>query len=109
VHHHRPRANNGKGYLGRPWTDGGLAVFLDTKMGPVIHAAGWSGTIGKSTFAEFRSMGVNGNLLNTSTRAARSLQLTDAQALTYFLATWLSGPDNWNPASPVPKPASLAL
>jgi pectinesterase len=101
-----PSAN--LGYLGRPWTAGGLAVYDSCKIGPVISSAGWSGSLAGSFFAEYHSMDLSGNLLNVSSRATGSFQLSAAQALDYSLTNWLSGPDNWSPAT-VPEPSSLAL
>ncbi|MGN6367078.1 MAG: pectinesterase family protein [Phycisphaerae bacterium] len=103
-----PTGSTGIGYLGRPWTAGGLSVFLNTKIGPVINSAGWSGNLAGSTFAEFNSMDLAGAPLDVSHRAAGSLQLTSAQLPTYSLTNWLSGPDHWTPAS-VPEPSTLAL
>ncbi|MGC4074382.1 MAG: pectinesterase family protein [Nibricoccus sp.] len=104
-------ATNNVGYLGRQWNPGGLCVFLNTKIGPVIRAEGWSGSTAQNTFAEYRSTDLSGALLNVSGRAAGSIQLTDAQIEPYSQNNWLSGPDAWAPysaAATVPSaPASL--
>lgn len=94
-------------YLGRPWTDGGVVVYDDCKIGPVIDPAGWTGS-SREFFAEHHSMDLNGNLLDVSHREAGSHQLTDAQALDYSRNNWLSGPDHWDPTA-VPEPASAGL
>ncbi len=91
-------------YLGRPWNAGGLSVFLNTKIGPVIRAEGWSGNTSTTYFAEYRSTDLDGNLLNVTGRAAGSIQLTEAQIAPYSQTAWLSGPDNWIPASGATAP-----
>jgi len=106
----------GIGYLGRPWTAGGLAVYDSCWIGPVINKAGWTGNLDGSYFAEHHSMDLNGNLLNVSNRIAGSYQLTDTQALAYSKSNWISGPDNWTPVdntepdttAPTPNPMTWA-
>lgn len=100
-------AGSNLAYLGRPWTDGGLAVYLNCKISPVIYPVGWQGS-SRAYFGEYHSMDLNGVLLDVSRREAGSHQLTDAQVLNYSLSNWLAGPDNWNPAALVPEPG-LAL
>jgi pectinesterase len=90
-----PTANTG--YLGRPWNAGGLSVFLNCKIGPVIKAVGWFGSAGQATFAEYRSTDLNGTLLSVASRVSWSVQLTSAQTTAYAQNTWLVGPDNWVP------------
>lgn len=99
--------------LGRPWNAGGLAVYNDCNIGPVIAPAGWTdvhndGASGQEFFAEHDSRDLNGAPLDVSQRVSWSHQLTDAQAQAYSEGSWLSGPDGWTPSS-VPEPASLAL
>jgi len=96
-------------YLGRPWHEGGLAVYNDSYLGPNILAAGWtSGAAGQQTFAEHDDMNLDGSLANVSSRVSYSSQLTDAQVAAYSYANWMNGADGWDPASEVPEPASLA-
>ncbi len=107
----------GIGYLGRPWTAGGLAVYDSCWIGPVINKAGWTGNLDGSYFAEHHSMDLNGNLLNVSNRIAGSYQLTDTQALAYSKSNWISGPDNWTPVdntepdttAPTPNPMTWSV
>lgn len=59
-------------------------AYVDCEMGPHISAAGWTITGGGSTsqlrFWEYKSTDPNGNLLDTSGRAAGSHQMTDQEA-----------------------------
>lgn len=93
-----PGVANGSVYLGRPWQAYSRSVFIDSQMSSVINAAGWATWSGTnhltSFFAEYHSRDLNGNLINTSTRASWSRQLTAAEAEQFSKATWLSG---WNP------------
>lgn len=59
-------------------------AYIDCEMGSHISAAGWTITGGGSTselrFWEYKSKTPQGGLVNTSSRAAGSRQLSDAQA-----------------------------
>jgi pectinesterase len=94
--------------LGRPWqNDAGSTtanrannkvVWISTVMGPnIINPVGWSawdsGTnTSVITYAEHKSRDVNGALVNVSQRVPWSIQLTDADTVTYnrtaMFGTW---------------------
>ncbi len=114
-------------YLGRPWqwnTPGTQSkrVFINTKMGPHIIAAGWdpwnsSNTDPESTayFAEYHSMDLDGTPLDVSGRVPWSHQLSDAEAAEYTVANVLGGDDGWDPGADlatlpsIPEPGSATL
>jgi pectinesterase len=107
-------ATNNSSVLGRPWNGGGLAVYENVKIGPVITAGGWGGNASTADYyAEYKSLDLAGNPLNVSSRVSWSHQLSDAQAATYTLTNWLAGPDNWDApaaaAAAVPEPASVGI
>ncbi|MDZ4658814.1 MAG: pectinesterase family protein [Bythopirellula sp.] len=104
-------AANGSVYLGRPWQAYSRAIFIDTKMGPLINSAGWSQWSGNNNhltayFAEYNSMDLAGNPLNVSGRVAWSQQLTSEQAAAYSKEAWLAGTDGWNPVIEEPVVSS---
>lgn len=98
-------ASDNSVFLGRPWQAYSRTVFLDTKMGPLIHPAGWSQWGGNSNhltayYAEYNSMDLAGNPLDVSQRVSWSHQLTAAEAEAFSKEDWLMG---WEPllSSPV--------
>jgi pectinesterase len=115
---------NNSTYLGRPWqydVAGTLSksVFINTKMGPHVIAAGWdpwnAGNVNPAAttyFAEYNSMDLAGNPLNVAGRVAWSHQLTPAEAAQYTLANILG---NWDyqgalaSLPSVPEPGTAAL
>jgi pectinesterase len=105
-------AVNGSVYLGRPWQAYSRAIFIDTKMGPVINSAGWSQWSGNNNhqmayFAEYNSMDLAGNPVNVATRVNWSHQLTAEQAAAFSKETCLAGSDGWNPIIDVtPDPSA---
>ena len=91
----------GSVYLGRPWQAYSRTVFIDSKMGPLIHPAGWQTWSGNnhltSYYAEYNSRDLDGNPINTSQRVAWSRQLTAAEAEQFSKENWLGGNDGWSP------------
>lgn len=95
-------------YLGRPWnnaTGGNTAnnkvVFLNTTMSNSINPLGWSvwdaGTItSQITYAEYKSIKVDGNLADVSKRVAWSKQFTDTDTVGYNIPNIFT---SWNPCS----------
>lgn len=70
-------------YLGRPWNANSGAYYLNCKLGTHIRAAGWqtmSGNESSASFAEYNSMDISGNKINTSGRVSWSFQLTKEDA-----------------------------
>jgi pectinesterase len=94
-------ASTGSVYLGRPWQAYSRTVFIDSKMGPLINAAGWQTWSGSnhltSYFAEYNSRDLGGNPINTSQRVSWSHQLTAAEAEQFSKENWLGGADDWAP------------
>jgi pectinesterase len=95
-------------FLGRPWGPYSRTVFIDSKMGSLVKAAGWSTWSGdnhvNSYYAEYNSMDLNGNPLNVSQRVSWSKQLTALEAEAFSKANWLGGSDGWNPVIAVVPP-----
>ncbi len=114
-------------YLGRPWQwdiEGTQckSVFINTRMGPHIAAAGWDPWSSANTdpasttyFAEYHSMDLDGVPLDVSGRVSWSHQLTDAEAAEYTVANVLGGDDGWDPLADlatipsIPEPGSAVL
>lgn len=72
---------NNSFYLGRPWNTTAGAFYLNCKLGPHIKAAGWQTMGGNETtasFAEYNSMDLNGNPIDTTKRVSWSFQLPKA-------------------------------
>ncbi|WP_159887909.1 pectinesterase family protein [Paenibacillus puerhi] len=85
-------------YLGRPWRGWAHTVFIDTWMGPHIHAAGWdnwSNPVNEQTsrYAEYGSTGPGAG---ERVSWARQLSESEVQALEGFAV--LTGHDGWNPS-----------
>jgi pectinesterase len=119
---------NNSTYLGRPWQYDSTnpvvqakSVFINTKMGPHVIAAGWNPWDSGNThpelttyFAEYNSMDLAGNPLNVAGRVSWSHQLTPAEAASYTLPNIFG---NWDyasalaaiPAIPEPTTAMLAM
>lgn len=113
-------------YLGRPWQYDSTnpvvqskSVFINTKMGPHVIAAGWhpwdAGNIHPDEttyFAEYNSMDLAGNQLNVAGRISWSHQLTAAEAANYAPANILG---DWDYASAlasiraIPEPTTAIL
>jgi len=62
---------NGNYYLGRPWTEGAEAYYIDTKMEAIPYAEGWAEMSdgGCTRMAEWHSMSASGNDIDLSSRA----------------------------------------
>jgi len=62
---------DGNYYLGRPWTEGAEAYFIDTKMEVVPRAIGWAemSAGGCTRMAEWNSMTANGSQVDLTGRA----------------------------------------
>ena len=87
-------AEAGKAYLGRPWKEGCGSMFLNCKLPAAINAAGWdtwSGTENNSSLYEYKNVGTDGKLVDTSARASFSHQATDAEVEAYINPKFLFG------------------
>ncbi|NOT48556.1 MAG: pectate lyase, partial [Acidobacteria bacterium] len=92
-------ANTEKGvYLGRPWRDYGRTVFIETRMDAQILPEGWHHWLAErektAYFAEYKSSGPGAALSN---RVHWSHQLTDVEARSFSVESFLKGRDGWNP------------
>ena len=83
--------------LGRPWRAYSTVFFLNTDFKAPLNPAGWSDWDDKlktSIYAESGSHGLAGDVTE---RIAGTFQLTAKEAAGHTVATWLAGPDHWNP------------
>ena len=91
-------------YLGRPWQPNASSVYISCTLGPHIRPEGWS-TWGdtdnhlSSFFAEYRSIGPEGNPIDTSSRVSWSRQLDQAEAESYYGLDYFLSKDDmaWDP------------
>jgi pectin methylesterase-like acyl-CoA thioesterase len=117
---------NNSTYLGRPWQYDSTnpivqskSVFINTKMGPHVIAAGWNPWDAGNTnpevttfFAEYNSMDLAGSPLNVASRVSWSHQLTPTEAAQYTPANIFG---NWDYAAAlasipqVPEPGTAML
>jgi len=92
-------------YLGRPWEDYSSTVFINCKMNSHVKPEGWSVWTTDisndgydnhltSFFAEYKSKGIDGSLLNVSSRVDWSKQIPDADTIYFTTDYFLRG---WNP------------
>lgn len=73
--------------LGRPWDELSGAMFIKCTLGNHINATGWTdwnGRGSKSSLYEYRNIGPDGKLVNTSGRASFSRQASDAEVEEYM-------------------------
>lgn len=100
-------------WLGRPWHNNPLTVFINTKSYVTIPAAGWYETMGglPKIWADYNTTDGNGNLLDLSNRrdtyyvttdgvktyGTAKNYLTDEEAAQYTLKNVLYGSDTWQP------------
>ncbi|KAI1761234.1 pectin lyase fold/virulence factor [Hypoxylon sp. FL1150] len=86
----------GSTYLGRPWSQYAIAVYMNSFLDQHIAPVGWSvwqtsdTRTGNVMFGEYKNTGP-GNW--TSSRASFATQLTDSQAASYSLSTFIGGTD----------------
>lgn len=88
---------NGDYYLGRPWKTTCGSMFLQCKLPAAINALGWkdwSGAEDQSSLYEYKNVGPDGKLVDTSARASFSRQATDAEVEAYMNPEYLFGKYN---------------
>lgn len=103
--------------LGRPWGNSGTpntnpthnkVVFLNTRMGNSVKAAGWdvwdAGTnTSVITYAEFNSQWFNGSPKDVSQRLGWTQQLSSTAAAVYNLTNiFTNASGTWNPHAAIP-------
>lgn len=101
-------------WLGRPWNDNPITVFINTTAQVTIPAAGWYQTMGgiPTLWADYNTMDGNGNVVDLSYRnnyyyyydddnnkveGYAKNYLTDDEAAQYTVKNVLSGDDSWQP------------
>ena len=78
---------------------------MNTELPATLDPAGWSfwnrtDTETPAYYAEYKNTGPGSD---STTRASWSHQLTPTEAGTYLPATFLAGPDHWNPIAEAAK------
>ena len=91
--------------LGRPWRPYSRVVYINTELPADLNPAGWNNWNNPANektayYAESNSTGPGAN---PSTRVPWSHQITPAEARQYLPATFLRGPDNWQPEAEAAK------
>ncbi len=79
-------------YLGRPWGERCGTMFINCTLGAHIRPEGWADWDGRGSLAsyyEYKSVGEDGNPVDTSRRAAFSRQASDAEVDAYMTADFL--------------------
>jgi pectinesterase len=92
-------------YLGRPWRLYSRVIVMNTELPATLNPAGWSlwrasDPPPSAYYAEFHNTGAGADITH---RAPWSHQLTAAEAAAYAPATFLAGPDHWNPLGEAAK------
>ncbi|MFT3781073.1 MAG: pectinesterase family protein [Nibricoccus sp.] len=93
-----------KTYLGRPWREFAMTVFLNCEMSDVVRPEGWHNW-GKpekektTRYAEYGSTGTGGDLAK---RVPWARQLSKEEAASLTVERVLAGGDNWRPSSAQP-------
>lgn len=88
-------------YLGRPWRQYAMTLFMNTDLPEGINPAGWDNWRNPENEKTARYMEYNntGKGADTSKRVTWSKVLTDDQAKEYTIENVLKGHDGWNPLS----------
>jgi pectinesterase len=102
---------DGTFYLGRPWRLYSRVIVMHTELPADVNPEGWSiwhkgdEMPPKAYYAEFENTGPGAATTPESVakRAPWSHQLTPAEAAQYAPATFLAGPDHWNPLTEAAK------
>lgn len=82
----------GSYYLGRPWKQTAGTVFMNCILGNHIHPAGWSAWDGSeetASYYEYKNVGTDGKLVDTSKRVSFGHQATDKEYAAYFNTEFL--------------------
>jgi pectin methylesterase-like acyl-CoA thioesterase len=100
----------GKVFLGRPWRAFATVVFLDSRLDGKVDPAGWAewhagetSRLETAFYAERASVGPGSG---AGAREIHAHQLSEAEAAKYAAATFLGGPDGWDPLAGETKTAS---
>ena len=91
--------------LGRPWRPYSRVIYINTELPADLNPAGWNNWNNPANektayYAESNSTGAGAS---PSTRVPWSHQLIPAEAKSFYPATFLAGPDHWNPEAEAAK------
>jgi pectinesterase len=91
--------------LGRPWRPYSRVIYINTELPADLNPLGWNNWNNPANektayYAESNSTGAGAS---PSTRVPWSHQLTPAEAKPFYPATFLAGPDHWNPEAEAAK------
>jgi pectinesterase len=91
--------------LGRPWRPFARVVYINTSLPAEMNPAGWNnwGNPANESTAYYAEAYSSGPGASPSTRVPWSHQLSPTQAHRYFPATFLAGPDHWDPIAEAAK------
>jgi pectinesterase len=91
--------------LGRPWRPYSRVVYINTELPADIDPAGWNNwnSAANEQTAYYAESNSTGPGASPATRVPWSHQLTPAQAKPFLPATFLAGPDHWNPEAEAAK------
>ncbi|EPE04314.1 carbohydrate esterase family 8 protein [Ophiostoma piceae UAMH 11346] len=90
---------SGTTYLGRPWSQYAIAVYMNSYLDKHISASGWttwstsSPNTGNVMFGEFNNSGP-GSWISSTARASFATNLTETAAAAYSLSSWI-GSTSW--------------
>lgn len=86
-------------YLGRPWRQYAMTLFMNTDLPEGIKPEGWHnwGNAENEKTARYMEYNNTGKGANTSDRVKWSKILTNEEAKKYTISNVLSGQDGWNP------------
>jgi pectinesterase len=91
-------------YLGRPWRQYAMTVFLDCEMSEVIRSEGWHnwGKPEREQTARYAEHGNTGNGADTSKRVSWARQFSTQEASALTIEKVLAGNDGWRPDAAKP-------
>ncbi len=81
-------------YLGRPWKEQSGAAFINCTLGNHIKSEGWaawSGSESNSSLVEYKNKDTDGQLVDTSSRASFSYQLSQSEVEAYMTPEFMFG------------------
>jgi pectinesterase len=89
-------------FLGRPWRDFAMTLFMNTEMSEVVRPEGWNNWNNPprektSRYLEYKNTGPGAA---TEGRVGWSRQLSDAEAAEITATSVLAGPDGWSATAP---------
>ncbi len=91
--------------LGRPWRPYSRVIYINAELPADLNPAGWNNwnNPANEKTAYYGEFGSTGPGANPAMRVPWSHQLTPAEAKPFYPATFLAGPDHWNPEAEAAK------